>query len=320
MVRCVIGDGPTHSAGICLPPRRATCIGRPSPICASNGCAAKPRRRAVRSARSEAAAIAFAVAHLWFDCLRLAAIESVARRFTAPPPAPRSRPGKDYRAMVTAGPPPRPAAVPPRTRVHGRGGPDAGARRWRQRRPLCGAEASCFGRFRTTDAGELVILKHRDRRTGITKEFIAHRRLHRPPARARSRSRPGGIRRLRSTIAGRSANRSACDGSRRRRALSRCCAFRPALGRALSADDARQGAPPVMMHRLRAVADAVRSDPGDRPDACGSGNKRRMVVGVAPPRLPVSATVAHRSGRPRMALPPRRQHSASRAGCSPSAG
>ena len=101
VVRCVIADGPTRSAGFCLPPRLATCIGRPSPIYASNGCAAKPHRRAVPIRAIRSGRLAVAVAHLWFDCLRLAAIESVARRFTAPPPAPRSRPGKDYRAMVT---------------------------------------------------------------------------------------------------------------------------------------------------------------------------------------------------------------------------
>ena len=61
-----------------------------------------------------------------------------------------------------------------RTGVHRCRGPDAGARGRRQRRGLRGRRSRCCcGHCRIADSDTLVILNHRDLRTGITKEFIA---------------------------------------------------------------------------------------------------------------------------------------------------
>jgi putative ABC transport system permease protein len=239
---------------------------------------ASPASRPLRAIRS--GRIAVAVAHLWFDCLRLAAIESVARRFTAPPPAPRSRPGKDYRAMVTQDlrralrlfrlePGFTAAAV--LTLGLGIGANTA---------LFAVAEAILLRPLPVSDAGQLVILKHRDRGTGITKEFIALGDYIDLQARQETLDLAayGG---LRSTLLG-DHEPLRLEGIQVVPGFFEVMTLRPALGRALGADDAREGAPPVVMIGYELWQSHFGGDPGVISRSIQIGNTRRMVVGVAP--------------------------------------
>jgi predicted permease len=131
------------------------------------------------------------------------------------------------------------------------------------------------------DAGRLVSLRHRDVRTGITKDFVALGDVIDLRARQQSLDMLVAFSNLQTTL---------IDNGEPVRVLGLAAtpdlfgAFRlePALGRFFEAGDSRQGAPPVVVisHHLWTTRFA------SRPDAIGRsiqmGNTRRTIVGVAP--------------------------------------
>jgi hypothetical protein len=132
------------------------------------------------------------------------------------------------------------------------------------------------------DADRLVLLQHRDRRTGITKEFIAIGDFVDLRARQQSFDALGAFGGGRATIFGQGdpfdvatlqATPDLLDGLR----------TRPALGRALTADDAREGAAPVVMLGYAVWQERFAGDPAIVGRSIRMGTVARQVVGVAAP-------------------------------------
>jgi putative ABC transport system permease protein len=132
------------------------------------------------------------------------------------------------------------------------------------------------------DAGEIVILNHRDQRTGVTKEFIAIGDFVDLAARQgvlESLNAYGGFDgTIYETgdpfrIAGLVASPGLFDMLR----------VRPARGRAFEAHDSRPGAPPVMMLGYELWQTRFGSDPGVVGRSIRLGLQTRQVIGVAPP-------------------------------------
>ena len=129
-------------------------------------------------------------------------------------------------------------------------------------------------------AGELVILKHRDRASGATKEFIALGDYIDLKARQTSldlSAYGGGI----NTLFGdhepmRVRMLSATPD------LMTTMKLQPVVGRVLTADDARQGAPPVAMIGYDLWQRVYGSDPAITTRSIQIGTTKRLVVGVAP--------------------------------------
>ena len=140
------------------------------------------------------------------------------------------------------------------------------------------------------EADRLLLLNHRDRRTGITKEFIAIGDF--VDLRARQRSFE--------SLAGFGTGRVALFGEGDPVDLSVLQAtpdlidllrMRPSLGRALMPEDARRGAAPVIMLGYDVWRDRFRSDPAVVGRSIRLGPAMRQVVGVAAPgfRFPANA-------------------------------
>ena len=140
------------------------------------------------------------------------------------------------------------------------------------------------------EADRLVLLQHRDRRTGITKEFIAIGDFVDLRARQRSFDSLGAFGGARATIFGQGdpfdvailqATPDLLDGLR----------TRPALGRTLTADDGREGAAPVVMLGYAVWQERFAGDPAIVGRSIRMGTIARQVVGVAAPgfRFPANS-------------------------------
>lgn len=132
-----------------------------------------------------------------------------------------------------------------------------------------------------TNAGEIVILRHRDTNTGITKEFLAVGDLIDLKARVQTLQNLTEYGNVQTTMfEGEEPTRLA--GLAATPALLDMLAVQPALGRLLSADDTRSGAPPVVM----ISHDLWQTRFGSDPNIVGRGvqflSTRRQVIGVLP--------------------------------------
>ena len=142
------------------------------------------------------------------------------------------------------------------------------------------------------DADRLLLLQHRDRRTGITKAYIAMGDFVDLRARQRSFESLAGFGAGPSTIYALQepfdvfvlyATPDLLDTLR----------TRPSLGRALGTDDAREGASPVMMLGYDVWRERFGGDPSLVGRSIKMGESMRQVVGIAAPgfRFPSSARI-----------------------------
>ena len=141
-------------------------------------------------------------------------------------------------------------------------------------------------------ADELVILKHRDRGTGISKEFIAIGDFIDLRARQTSLEQLAGYGGFQATLFG-DGEPLRLEGLSATPELFDALRVQPALGRVLGSDDARQGAQPVAMIGYELWQSHFGSDPNILSRSIQLGNVRRLVVGVTPPGFhfpPSSAT------------------------------
>jgi predicted permease len=132
-----------------------------------------------------------------------------------------------------------------------------------------------------TNADEIVILRHRDTNTGITKEFLAIGDLIDLKARVQTLQSLTEYGNVQTTLfEGNEPTRLA--GLAATPALFDMLQVQPAMGRLIGADDARSGAPPVAMISY----DLWRTRFGSDPNIIGRGvqflSTRRQVVGVLP--------------------------------------
>ena len=131
-------------------------------------------------------------------------------------------------------------------------------------------------------ADELVIVRHRDQRTGITKEFIAIGDYADIVARQKSFASVGAYGSMQSTVRGMGEPYQV-------QVLGATGGFfdvlrlRPVLGRALRDEDSRAGAAPVVVIGHRLWQDRFSGDPGVIGRSIQVGQQVRTIVGVAPP-------------------------------------
>jgi predicted permease len=132
-----------------------------------------------------------------------------------------------------------------------------------------------------TNADEIVILRHRDTNTGITKEFLAVGDLIDLKARVQTLQNLTEYGNVQTTMfEGDEPARLVGLGATP--ALLDTLAVQPAMGRLISADDARSGAPPVVMISY----DLWQTRFGSDPNIIGRGVQfianRKQVIGVLP--------------------------------------
>jgi len=132
------------------------------------------------------------------------------------------------------------------------------------------------------NAGEIVILRHRDTNTGLTKEFLATGDLIDLKARVQTLQNLTEYGNVQATLfEGNEPTRLV--GLSATPALFDTLQVKPALGRLIAADDARSGAPPVVMISY----DLWQTRFGSDPNIIGRGiqmvQTRRQVIGVLPP-------------------------------------
>ena len=162
------------------------------------------------------------------------------------------------------------------------------------------------------EADRLLILNHRDRRTGITKQFIAIGDYVDLAARQTTLDRFVAYGSGQTTIFGdgepvRVSALSATPG------LFETLRVSPAIGRGLTAEDSREGAAPVAVIGHELWESYFGSDPGIVGRSIRTGSTQRQIVGVAPPgfgfppaqertglilpmRVPDAAPAARKSG------------------------
>jgi len=143
-------------------------------------------------------------------------------------------------------------------------------------------EAVLLRPFPYPDAGRLVILNHRDRRTGITKEFIAIGDYLDLTQRQSSLESIGAYGNGQSTLFGvgepfRVETLGAGPG------LLETLGAHPAMGRGIQPSDARPGAPPVVLLSYELWQTRFGSDPQIIGRGIKLGQTERQIVGVAPP-------------------------------------
>jgi putative ABC transport system permease protein len=141
-------------------------------------------------------------------------------------------------------------------------------------------------------AGDLVIVKHRDRATGISKEFIAMGDFVDLRARQQSLESLVGYGGVETTLSG-DGEPLRVQGLAATAELFDMLRVAPAMGRLFTPDDSRQGAPPVVVISHDLWQTRYGSDPAILSRSIQTGTIRRMVVGVAPPGFrfpPESAT------------------------------
>jgi predicted permease len=148
------------------------------------------------------------------------------------------------------------------------------------------------------DADRIVRVKHRDVRTGFAKSDVAIGDFIELAARQQSFEAFGGYYGFQTALIG--------DGEPRRlEGLSvtpeifGVLGLQPALGRAFTADDSQQGAPPVAIVSYEVWRTVLGSDPAILSRSLLLGTTRRLVVGVAqpgfhfPPESPTDILVPH---------------------------
>jgi putative ABC transport system permease protein len=152
------------------------------------------------------------------------------------------------------------------------------------------------------NADEIVILRHRDTNTGITKEFLATGDLIDLKARVQTLqdlTEYGNV----STTLLEGDEPARLAGLAATPALFDALQVQPAMGRLIGADDARNGAPPVMMISY----DLWQTRFGSDPNIIGRGVQfiamRRQVIGVLPQGFHFPPNAATDIAIP-MALPP----------------
>ena len=130
-------------------------------------------------------------------------------------------------------------------------------------------------------ADELTIVRHRDQRTGITKDFIAMGDYVDILARQKSFAAVGAYGSMQSTVRG-------TGDPYQVRVLGATGGFfdvlrlRPVLGRGLTDEDSRTGAAPVVLIGHRLWQDRFGGDPGVIGRSIQVGQQVRTIVGVAP--------------------------------------
>ncbi len=131
-------------------------------------------------------------------------------------------------------------------------------------------------------ADDLVLLKHRSRETGISKEDLAIGDFVDMRARQQSLEHLVGYGGMETTITG-VGEPLRVRGLGATPELFETLRVTPAMGRLFTADDLRQGAPPVVMISHELWQTQFGSDPNILSRSITTGTTRRMVVGVAPP-------------------------------------
>lgn len=156
-----------------------------------------------------------------------------------------------------------------------------------------------------TNADEIVILRHRDTNTGLTKEFLATGDLIDLKARMQTLQNLTEYGNVRSTLfEGNEPTRLA--GLSATPAVFEILQVQPALGRLISTDDTRSGAPPVVMISY----DLWQTQFGADPNVIGRGVQfvatRRQVIGVLPQgfRFPPNAATDIATPMSLPAVPP----------------
>ena len=133
-----------------------------------------------------------------------------------------------------------------------------------------------------TNAGEIVILRHRDTNTGLTKEFLATGDLIDLKARMQTLQNVTEYGNVQSTLF-EGGEPARLVGLSATPAVFETLQVQPAKGRLITADDARPGAPPVVMISY----DLWQTQFGSDPNIIGRGvqfaQTRRQVIGVLPP-------------------------------------
>jgi putative ABC transport system permease protein len=132
-----------------------------------------------------------------------------------------------------------------------------------------------------TQAGDLAIVRHRDVRSGLTKEFIALGDFVDLRQRQRSFQAFAGYSGFNSTLVG-DTDAMSIRGLSATPELIDVFNLQPALGRTLTADDARQGAPPVVVLSHQLWESRFASDPAVVGRSVQIGAARRQIIGVAP--------------------------------------
>jgi predicted permease len=131
-------------------------------------------------------------------------------------------------------------------------------------------------------AGDLVMLKHRDRGTGISKEFIAMGDFLDLRARQHTLEALAGYGGLQTTLFG-EGEPLRVDGLGATPELFAALRVEPAMGRVLGPDDVREGAQPVALISYDLWQTQFGSDPAILSRSIQAGTTRRLVVGVTAP-------------------------------------
>jgi putative ABC transport system permease protein len=130
-------------------------------------------------------------------------------------------------------------------------------------------------------ADELAIIRHRDVRTGITKEFIAYGDFVDFQARQKSLAALAGYGTFNSTLVG-DNDSVVVRGLGAMPNFLDVFRLQPALGRMFEDDDTRQGAQPVVLISHQLWQSRFASDPNIVGRSIQLGAGRRLIVGVAP--------------------------------------
>ncbi len=138
------------------------------------------------------------------------------------------------------------------------------------------------------EADRLVVLRHRDVETGLTKPDIAIGDFVDLRARQRSLESLAGLGGFQSTFFG-EGEPIRVDGAVATPDALHALRLRPSLGRLLQVDDAREGAAPVVLVSHEFWRTHLGSDPRVLTRSIQLGTTRRMVVGVLPPGLRMPA-------------------------------
>ena len=132
-----------------------------------------------------------------------------------------------------------------------------------------------------SNAERLAITRHRDTRTGITKEFIALGDFVDLRTRQRSFATFAGFGGFNSTLIG-AGDPVRVEGLGATFELFDVLGVQPALGRMFEANEVREGAPPVVVISHRLWETQFGSDPNVVGRSLQLGTTRRQIVGVAP--------------------------------------
>jgi putative ABC transport system permease protein len=268
--------------------------------------ASSPPRRARIRVRSAIAVIA-----LYAECLRLAGIDAVASLLTGPPGGSPGKPRKERLVMIARDVrhalrmfvrEPAFTAAAVLTLTLGIGANTA---------LFAVVEAVLLRPLPFAAADRLVLVKHRDTRTGLTKQDIAVGDFVDLKARQQSFEVFGGYGGVQSTLTG-NGEPVRVEGASVTPEVFAALGTQPAMGRLFTADDVREGAAPVVVVSHELWQTELGSDPQILSRSVQLGATRRLVVGVAPPgfrfppaertdvilpaRVPATAPAARKSG------------------------